>query len=157
MAEFRVVVRNLRNQPVVIVNFPLLHDGSPMPTLFWLVARQESESVARVESQGGVKVCQSVLNAKQIEDSHLEYARLREKQIPLDLNGLRPSGGVGGTRRGVKCLHAHLAWFLAGGSDPVGSWTAEQINITRDDYLVEIPSDELYFDSPTRRPGQSTP
>ena len=26
----------------------------------------------------------------------------------------RPTGGVGGTRRGVKCLHAHYAWYLAG-------------------------------------------
>ena len=24
---------------------------------------------------------------------------------------------------GVKCLHAHYAWFLAGGADPVGRWT----------------------------------
>ena len=36
--------------------------------------------------------------------------------------GPRPTGGVGGTRQGVKCLHAHYAWFLAGGDDPVGRW-----------------------------------
>ncbi|NDH11910.1 MAG: DUF501 domain-containing protein, partial [Actinobacteria bacterium] len=38
----------------------------------------------------------------------------------------RPSAGVGGTRRGVKCLHAHYAWYLAGGDDPVGRWVAER-------------------------------
>ena len=27
-------------------------------------------------------------------------------------------------RRGVKCLHAHYAWHLAGGDDPVGRWVA---------------------------------
>ncbi len=36
--------------------------------------------------------------------------------------GPRPFGGVGGTRQGVKCLHAHYAWLLAGGDDPVGRW-----------------------------------
>jgi exopolyphosphatase/guanosine-5'-triphosphate,3'-diphosphate pyrophosphatase len=36
-------------------------------------------------------------------------------------------GGVGGTRRGVKCLHAHYAFHLAGFPDPVGAWTAERV------------------------------
>ena len=44
--------------------------------------------------------------------------------------GPRPSGGVGGTRQGVKCLHAHYAWHLAGGDDPVGRWI--------DDHLDEV-------------------
>ena len=39
----------------------------------------------------------------------------------------RPHGGVGGTRTGVKCLHAHYAWFLAGGDDPVGAWVAHEL------------------------------
>ena len=29
-------------------------------------------------------------------------------------------------RTGVKCLHAHYAWHLAGGDDPVGRWVAER-------------------------------
>ena len=41
--------------------------------------------------------------------------------------GPRPSGGVGGTRQGVKCLHAHLAYFLAGGDDPVGAHVARRL------------------------------
>jgi hypothetical protein len=35
---------------------------------------------------------------------------------------------VGGTRRGVKCLHAHLAHWLAGGDDAVGEWVAMQLD-----------------------------
>jgi hypothetical protein len=34
---------------------------------------------------------------------------------------------VGGTRVGVKCLHAHYAWYLAGGDDPVGRWVAAHL------------------------------
>ncbi len=36
-------------------------------------------------------------------------------------------GGVGGTRLGVKCLHAHLAFYIAGASDPAGLWTVERL------------------------------
>jgi hypothetical protein len=28
----------------------------------------------------------------------------------------------------VKCLHAHWAFHLAGGDDPVGRWIAERID-----------------------------
>jgi exopolyphosphatase/guanosine-5'-triphosphate,3'-diphosphate pyrophosphatase len=35
---------------------------------------------------------------------------------------------VGGTRVGVKCLHAHVAHHLAGGDDPVGRWALEQLD-----------------------------
>jgi len=27
----------------------------------------------------------------------------------------------------VKCLHAHYAWFLAGGDDPVGRWVDQRL------------------------------
>jgi len=32
---------------------------------------------------------------------------------------------------GVKCLHAHYAYLLAGGDDPVGRWVAEQVGGVR--------------------------
>jgi hypothetical protein len=28
----------------------------------------------------------------------------------------------------VKCLHAHFAYWLAGGDDPVGQWVADQLD-----------------------------
>jgi len=50
--------------------------------------------------------------------------------IPADHNGPRPSGGVSGTRTGVKCLHGHYAYFLAGGDDPVGRWVDARLRST---------------------------
>ena len=35
---------------------------------------------------------------------------------------------MAGTRKGVKCLHAHYAWHLAGGDDPIGRWVAERLS-----------------------------
>jgi hypothetical protein len=55
------------------------------------------------------------------------YAAERDAAIPAAWDGPRPHGGVGGTRAGVKCLHAHYAWHLAGGADPVGVWVADQL------------------------------
>ena len=51
-------------------------------------------------------------------------ARARRRARRRTTPGPRPSGGVGGTRTGVKCLHAHYAFHLAGGDDPVGRWVA---------------------------------
>ena len=62
-----------------------------------------------------------------VAEAHRRYAAERDAALPTDHTGPRPSGGVGGTRVGVKCLHAHYAWFLAGGDDPVGRWVAERL------------------------------
>ena len=125
--DFEVVVRNSAGQPVVIRNAPLLHDGTPMPTRYWLVGDRERVLVGRLESTGGVKAAEAAVEPQAIADAHATYAAERDAEVPPDHTGPRPSGGVGGTRRGVKCLHAHYAWYLAGGPDPVGQWVADQL------------------------------
>jgi len=65
------------------------------------------------------------------ESASAQYAAERDALIPADRTGPRPSGGVGGTRQGVKCLHAHVAWWLAGGDDVVGDWVAARLDLTR--------------------------
>ena len=37
--DFEVVVRDAHGDPVVIRNAPFLHDGTPMPTRYWLAGR----------------------------------------------------------------------------------------------------------------------
>ena len=69
----------------------------------------------------------AAVDADELARAHARYAAERDAALPDDYSGPRPSGGVGGTRRGVKCLHAHLAWHLAGGDDPVGRWVAERL------------------------------
>ncbi len=133
---FRVVVRDEAGQPVVIENAPLLHDGTPMPTRFWLVGPDEVRAVSRLESEGGVRAAEAAVDAAELAQAHERYAAERDRALPADHDGPRPSGGVGGTRQGVKCLHAHYAWHLAGGADPVGRWVDEQLR-RRLDVVVE--------------------
>jgi len=123
---FEVVVRDDSDDPVVLRNEPLLEDGTPMPTRFWLVGESESRRIGQLESTGGVAAAEAAVDADALADAHRRYADERDAAIPEDHDGPRPTGGVGGTRVGVKCLHAHWAWHLAGGDDPVGRWIEAQ-------------------------------
>jgi hypothetical protein len=125
--RFDVVVRHADGSPVVIRNDPLLDDGRPMPTRYWLVGEPERTLVARLESAGGVATAEAAVDPDALAAAHAGYARERDAAVPPEWDGPRPRGGVGGTARGVKCLHAHYAWYLAGGDDPVGRWVADRL------------------------------
>ena len=123
-----VVVRTVDGSPVVIENEPHLRDGTPMPTLYWLVDPQLHDAVSRLESEGGVHRFEELVDAQHLARVHDEYAeRRRQSLVRRDLT--QPQGGVGGTRIGVKCLHAHLANYLVGYDDPVGELVASTLDV----------------------------
>ncbi|MSO86124.1 MAG: DUF501 domain-containing protein [Acidimicrobiia bacterium] len=124
---FVVVVRHDDGSPVVLQNAPLLHDGTPMPTRYWLVGEPERTRVSRLEAAGGVNRAEAEIDPAILVVAHARYAAERDAAVPPGHTGHRPRGGVGGTRVGVKCLHAHYAWHLAGGDDPVGQWVEEHL------------------------------
>jgi hypothetical protein len=128
MGAFEVVVRDAGGDPVVIRNEPLLSDGTPMPTRYYLVGREAVRAIGRLESTGGVARAEAEVGLKVIAGAHERYSAERDASVPAGWQGPRPSGGVGGTRRGVKCLHAHYAYHLAGGDDPVGRWVQEELD-----------------------------
>jgi uncharacterized protein len=128
---FIVVVRGNGGRPMVIANEPFLRDGTPMPTRYWLVDPELRVLVGRVEAAGGVREAEMHVDGTALAEGHRRYAAERDALIPQGWAGPRPSGGVGGTRQGVKCLHAHLAWWLAGGDDVVGAWVAGRLDLTR--------------------------
>ncbi|HLJ09402.1 MAG TPA: DUF501 domain-containing protein, partial [Acidimicrobiia bacterium] len=127
---FEVVVRNGDGTPVVIRNAPFLRDGTPMPTRYWLCDPALRQAVSRLEAAGGVRAAEAAVDPSALAAAHAAYASERDAAVEaMDpaQTGPRPSGGVGGTRRGVKCLHAHYAFHLAGGDDPVGRWVEERL------------------------------
>jgi uncharacterized protein len=129
-SPYSVVLRDARGGPVVIENGPILDDGTPMPTRFWLVDPGLRERVSRLESAGCVREAEAAVDPSELAAAHRRYAAQRDARVAPGTPGPRPTGGVGGTRRGVKCLHAHLAWWLVGGDDPVGRWTAARLGLT---------------------------
>ncbi len=130
MGAFEVVVSNDEGQPVVLKNFPILVDGRPMPTLYWLCGERESMLIGRLEAMKGVRRAEADIGLDAINSAHKRYEA--ERDAIVDALSVRPkhvpSGGVGGTRNGVKCLHAHYGYWLAGGDDPVGQWVADHLH-----------------------------
>ena len=146
--SFEIVVRGGDDSPVVLRNEPFQHDGTPMPTRYWLVDPTLTAAVGRIEAAGGVRAAEASIDPVELADAHARHAAERDACIPADYAGPRPSGGVGGTRRGVKCLHAHYAWFLAGGDDPVGRWVRDRLADAEDRGLAIQPGR-----APGIRPG----
>ena len=130
-AGFEVVVRGADGDPIVIRNAPLLDDGTPMPTRYWLVDRKVSAQVSRLESAGGVRAAEAAVDPEAVaRRARALRPRTRSRRCRPTTRSA-PHGGVGGTRRGVKCLHAHYAYYLAGGDDPVGRWVEEHLHVSR--------------------------
>lgn len=136
LGDFEVVVRNTSGDPVVVRNAPLLGDGTPMPTRYWLVGAAETRVVGRLEAAGGVNEAEAEVDADLLARAHARYAMERDACISPAHADPWPHGGVGGTRIGVKCLHAHYAWWLAGGDDPVGAWVAKKLGTDITNYIV---------------------
>ena len=109
--------------PVVVEVAPTLDSGEPFPTRYWLTCKLLHRRVARLEAAGGVRDAQAAVDADpelaaRLDAAHRRYATERDAQ--LSEGAVRaPSGGVGGSRGGVKCLHAHLADGLAGNLNPI--------------------------------------
>ena len=124
--RFAVCVRRRDGRPVVIENEPHLRDGTPMPTLYWLVDTELHDAVSRIEAEAGVHVFEQLTEPGELQDAHDRYGE-RRQAATLRHDVVAASGGVGGTRVGVKCLHAHLANFLVTRDDPVGQLVAARV------------------------------
>ena len=127
-ADSEVVSQCHLGLPVVVRVPPLLDDGTPFPTLFWLTCPLASSRIGRLEGGGGVKRMEAKAEADEdfadaLEAAHESYRAERDRLLPEGA-APAPSGGVGGSRAGVKCLHAHYAHTRAGGHNPVGDLVA---------------------------------
>ncbi|MGI8775735.1 MAG: DUF501 domain-containing protein [Actinomycetota bacterium] len=110
--------------PMAIENHPVLEDGAPFPTLYWLTCPLLLKRVSGLESRGDM----AELNRRLAGDASLS-ARLtgslerlqsrRDQHAVIEDAGAPPGGGPDK----VKCLHAHVAQELAQPGNPVGALT----------------------------------
>lgn len=127
-----VVVRCSLGIPVVIKVPPHLDDGTPFPTTFWLTCPLAARRIGRLEASGGVKRADARVQtdeafADRYRAAAERYHRDRAAMVTEDAPQHQPSGGVGGSQRGVKCLHAHYADYAAANDNPVGEDTARSV------------------------------
>lgn len=111
--------------PAVVRTAPILEDGTPFPTLFYLTCPVAVRDLGRLEAHGRMRE----LNEALAEDLALRdsYAEAHEKY--LELRGpAGPNEGVtaGGMPNRVKCLHALYAHEL-GDSNPIGAIARAEI------------------------------
>jgi len=138
---FSVVARCTIGHPLVIRNRPIDPEGHPFPTLYWLTCPDAVRAVSRLESEGWIKRLERETERdpklrEGLRKAHAAYAHERGQILP----GAERWGGVGGTAKGLKCLHAHLAHFVAGGPDLIGAWVAGR-----------VPLADLHYGKPGRR------
>jgi exopolyphosphatase/guanosine-5'-triphosphate,3'-diphosphate pyrophosphatase len=133
---FTVVARCTGGHPLVIRNAPFDASGEPFPTAYWLTCPEAVRAVSRVEADGWIGRLNERARtdedfAAALEAAHGAAADERAEMAPETdhetAQAVRAWGGVAGTRTGVKCLHAHYAYHLSGGEDPVGAWTAGRV------------------------------
>ncbi len=113
--------------PDVVETDPVLPDGTPFPTFYWLSCPRARSAVGRLEAAGVMASLTERLGGD--EDLAAGYAAAHEDYLARrdavrELPG-RP--GAGGMPDRVKCLHVLVAHELATGANPVGRIALDQI------------------------------
>ncbi|MCS7234298.1 MAG: DUF501 domain-containing protein [Synergistetes bacterium] len=123
--------------PQVILCYPL-KKGKPFPTLYWLTCPYLNKRVGDLESKGMIsdllnKIETNADLRKKLKEANKAYAEKRAALLSEKIRNFLKlkfhsylevieERGIGGVTEpeGVKCLHAHLAYYLADGKTPIG-------------------------------------
>ncbi len=130
----RVVKRCSFGYPVVIESLPV-KDGRPFPTLYWLTCPHLRREISKLEERGYVRYFEDIIEKdesfrERLFKAHEEIVKRRENLInDEDLKKILRKVGSGGISdwTKVKCLHLHVADFLAGIDNPVGEAVMDMI------------------------------
>ena len=109
---------------MAIESHPVLEDGSPFPTLYWLTCPILTKRASTLESTGAMADVTERLGRDPSLRTRLaaaidRYRTQRDSHARITDSGGPPGGGPDR----VKCLHAHVAHELAGGANPIGALT----------------------------------
>ena len=112
---------------MVVENHPVLDDGTPFPTLFWLTCPLLVKRASRLEGAGRMRELNATVARAddlrgRIAGALARYRDRRDAHAPVNDAGAPPGGGP----ERIKCLHAHLAHELADPPNPVGAMVLAQ-------------------------------
>jgi uncharacterized protein len=114
--------------PAVVRTAPLLPDGAPFPTLYWLACPAARVAVGRLEAAGwNARLSERVGAEPDLAAAHAAAhdSYLAQRDAMARLPG---DPGVGGLPGRVKCLHALYAHQAATGADPVGRIVSQVVD-----------------------------
>lgn len=120
--------------PQVIETDVFIEGKRPFPTLYWLTCPAKVKALAQLEEEGWSERVQEKIEKnpafrERLQSAHEDYIRRRKLSAPDQEHPVIRTG-VGGVRdlRGVKCLHAHYAHYLATGNNPIGEMVDEKVS-----------------------------
>jgi hypothetical protein len=129
---WRVAARCGFGYPSVLEVGPVLDDGTPFPTYYWMSCPWLVEHVGALESTGAV----SAWATRLAEDPSLasrmraaEAAYVAARDAAADRESTVAGQGFAGQSDvlATKCLHAHAAARMVGLDDPVGEGVLEEL------------------------------
>ena len=85
--------------PVVITVPPLLDDGTPFPTLYWLTCPLASKRIGRIEAAGGVRTAEQML----ADDPDARVALTTRRWIGIETTEMRRFPRVPGASANRRC------------------------------------------------------
>lgn len=132
------------NPQTLIADPVFLEDNiwKPFPSFIWLVCPRMKALTGDLEQQGLVKYYSEKLRTdedfrneflkgqREIAEYRLKFAQeIYKENLPDHIHDILKNTSVAGSRdyHGVKCLHAHLAHYLAFGNNPIGKEIFEKI------------------------------
>lgn len=127
----RVAHRCPCGRPDVVATAPVLSDGTPFPTVYYLTCPKAASAVGRLEGAGVMRAMEARLASD--PDLREAYARAHEDYLAAraQLGEAPQIEGIsaGGMPDRVKCLHVLLAHALAAGPgvNPLGDETRELV------------------------------
>lgn len=122
-----VAARCPHGLPLVVRTDPVLEDGEPFPTLYWLTCPLASTLIGRLEGSGRMRELNERLAsdrelAEAYGSAHVSYLTERDAIAVLPSHA-----SAGGMPDRVKCLHALYAHEAATGLNPIGAIVREEI------------------------------
>lgn len=133
--------------PLVVKTKPLLVESGRwgveseiFPTLYYLVCGSVIEQVSKLESESFLSKMQQKVDSDNnfraaLLKAQEEYRKERNALVDVPLNKSQKEAlqtGIGGVKKldRIKCLHCHLAHYLAGRDNPVGEEVYKKIGTT---------------------------
>lgn len=155
---WRAVSRCSFGHPMVISSPSRLADGSPFPTWTWLTCPYLVHAVSALESRGDAARWRSAAaDDEELARDLRELDRAVRAARAEEGGGIDDCAGVGLAGQedplGVKCLHAHVSYALAGLDDPIGAAVLAEVGREcADDRCAALPMADA-----SRAAGAPTP
>jgi len=115
--------------PQVVLSYPI-RDGKPFPTIHYLTCPHLRKEVSKLEEKGYITKYEELVKSdpELFEKLRIAHEKVISKRLALlkpedsTWSSVLSSVGTGGIRdwKTIKCLHLHLADYLAGIDNPIG-------------------------------------